>query len=77
MDGSDHVPSQRAPTPRPFSHFAQSVGALDHSPTMVHILDEENFLRLGMRLHAYCYVINYRIRNSGYEKLAHVDMVVE
>jgi len=27
--------------PRPLSHFAQSVGALDHSPTIVQMLDEE------------------------------------
>lgn len=35
-------PSQRAPLPRPLSHFAQSVGALDHSPMMVHRFDDAN-----------------------------------
>lgn len=34
------VPSQRAPTPRPFSHFAQSVTAFDHSPLTVNRLSD-------------------------------------
>ena len=33
--------SQRAPIPRPLSHVAQSVTALDHSPMIVQRLDEE------------------------------------
>lgn len=37
--------SHREPTPRPFNHFVQSVGALDHSPMTVQILAVANEVR--------------------------------
>ena len=49
-----HVPSQRAPTPRPLSHFAQSVIAFDHSPLMVYRFDSAYVRSVSRTLHEYC-----------------------
>ena len=40
-------PSHLAPTPRPFSHSAQSVIAVDHSPDTVHMLLDAKVARVG------------------------------
>ena len=48
------VPSQRAPTPRPLSHLAQSVIAFDHSPLTVYRFDLAYVLSVWRTLHEYC-----------------------
>lgn len=68
-------PSQRAPLPRPLSHFAQSVGALDHSPMMVHRFDDANVESVFT-----CVQANYKmwtsVRKQCKETEADLDMLI-